>query len=245
MDRRYMCTKNRRHLAKPPVFRNAQSLDVALFGAARGAVGRFLARVGGTPVHLGAADHDLPAHEIGPVQFLGRFLGRFERLHLDEAEALRAVGVAVHGDLHVLHRADLGEEIEQVALSRLVGQVADVELGRHDFLRGRIGLGPFLALGTLGTFRAIGTLRAGRPFPILRAAAFRTATGRHDVGPRGLRGAGAGAFLARDPVDEGREGTDFFLRAGVGRRPVGVITVRAMFAGGSAAAASASSATTP
>ena len=38
--------------------------------------------------------------------------------HLDEAEALRAVAAAVHGDLHVLHRADLGEQVEEVAFRR-------------------------------------------------------------------------------------------------------------------------------
>ncbi len=60
--------------------------------------------------------HDLPAHEIGPVQLLGRRLRRLQLFHLDEAEALRAVRMTVHGDLHVLYRTNLREQVEQVAL---------------------------------------------------------------------------------------------------------------------------------
>ena len=38
--------------------------------------GRFLRRIHAAAFHLRAADHDLPAHEVGPVELLGGFLGR-------------------------------------------------------------------------------------------------------------------------------------------------------------------------
>jgi hypothetical protein len=156
--------KNRRHLAATPVSWRDHLLDLTPSrrdccpSRARAKSNPLVrSRIGiagilaGTLVHLRAADHDLPAHEIGPVQFGRGFLGGFQRFHFDKAEALGAIGVAVHRDLHILHRADLREEIEQIALGGLVGEIAHVELGRNDLLRNRIGLrGPVLAPGAFG-----------------------------------------------------------------------------------------------
>ncbi len=115
-------------------------------------------------IDLRTADHDLPSHEIGPVQFIGGRLCGFQLFHFDKAETLGAVGATIHGNFHVLHGTDLGEEIEEIAFRGFVGQVAHIELGGDDFLQDRLGLGAFFAPGTiipLFTFLEIGTRAAG------------------------------------------------------------------------------------
>ncbi len=167
-------TKNRHHLAVRPVIWTKSFLGSRVGIAAGMRIGFgsrriLLARIDRSLVDLRTADHNLPAHEIGPVQFLGGGLGGIERFHLDEAETLGAVRAAIHRDFHILHRTLLGEEVKQVAFRSFVGEVANVELGRDDLLHHRFSLGPFLAGGTIvalgavftgSAFLEIGTRRA-------------------------------------------------------------------------------------
>ena len=59
--------------------------------------------------------------------------GLIHGLHLHKGETLRTHVVAIHDDLDVLNRTNPIEEIEQVALSGVEGQVAYVEARGCDF----------------------------------------------------------------------------------------------------------------
>jgi hypothetical protein len=98
---------------------------------------------------LGTADHELAAHEFFVVEFCDGALGLIHRLHLHEGETLRAHVVAIHNDLDVLNRAHAIEEIEQIALGCIEGEVADVEARGCDFhnLRRSHACGAFGAAG--------------------------------------------------------------------------------------------------
>ena len=82
---------------------------------------------------LRAADHELAAEEFLVVQFLHGALGFIDRLHLHEGEAFRALVVPVTYDLRVLHVANAVEQLEEIALGCVEGQVADVKTRRSDF----------------------------------------------------------------------------------------------------------------
>ena len=80
--------------------------------------------------------HDqLAAEEFLVVQFLHGPFRFVDGVHLDEGEAFRALVVPVGDDLCVLDCAHAVEELEQVALRGVEGQVPDVKPGRGDFDR--------------------------------------------------------------------------------------------------------------
>jgi len=80
------------------------------------------------------------------MQFLHCALRFLDRLHLDEGETLRALIVAIAHHFRVLDVADAIEELEQVALGGVEGQIADVKTRRSDFDRLRFALRARLAL---------------------------------------------------------------------------------------------------
>ncbi len=61
------------------------------------------------------------------MEFLDGALGLGCGIHLDESKALGALGVLVGNNLDICHRAHAGEEIEEIALRSIVGQVSDVK----------------------------------------------------------------------------------------------------------------------
>ena len=73
------------------------------------------------------ADHQLAPKEFLVVQFLDCALGFLDRLHLDEGEAFRALIVTIAHYFGVLDMADAIEELEEIALGRVEGQIADVK----------------------------------------------------------------------------------------------------------------------
>jgi len=138
------------------------------------------------------------------VEFVDGALGFADAVHLHEPEAFGTLGVLVGDDFHVGHGADAGEQLEEVALGGVIGQVADVktrcgDLDGFGFARltgsalfarfarpaRRTGLAGFVA-GALTAFVA-----AGRGFGGLR----REAEERFDFIPQAGRFAGlAGDF---------------------------------------------------
>ena len=93
-----------------------------------------------------AADHQLAAEEFLVVQFVHRALGLVDRLHGNEGESFRALVVAIGHDLGVLDVANTVEELEQIALGGVAGQIANVQPRRGDFDRLRFTLRPRFAL---------------------------------------------------------------------------------------------------
>ena len=71
------------------------------------------------------------------ASFLGRdcpgAFGLRDAVHLHETEAFGALGVLVGNDLDIGHGADTGEQLEEVALSGIIGEVTDVEARRGNF----------------------------------------------------------------------------------------------------------------
>ncbi len=80
-----------------------------------------------------AAHHELASEEFLIVQFLDRAFRFFGRQHLHEGKPFRALVVPVADYFRVLHLADAVEELEQIALSRIEGEIADVKTRRCDF----------------------------------------------------------------------------------------------------------------
>jgi hypothetical protein len=95
---------------------------------------------------LGAAHDQFAAEEILVVQFVHGAFRLVHGLHGDEGEAFRALVVPVSHDLGILHVADAVEELEQIALGRIEGQVADVKSRRRDFDRLRSASRPGLRM---------------------------------------------------------------------------------------------------
>ena len=94
---------------------------------------------------LGSADHEFAAEEFLVVQFFDCALGFVDRLHRDEGETFRALIVAIAHDLGVLNVADAVEELEQIALGCIEGQIANVETRRSNFDRFGFALRPRFA----------------------------------------------------------------------------------------------------
>ncbi len=84
------------------------------------------------PLGAGAIDNHFPTHEGLVVQDLYRALRFFHVGHVDEAVALRLVGVAVVNELDLADRTDSFEEFFQVVFGGIVGEVAHVQTGRFD-----------------------------------------------------------------------------------------------------------------
>src|SRR5207244_3448250 len=95
------------------------------------------------------ADHELTPEEFLVVQFIHRALGLLDRLHLDEGETFRALIVAIAHHFGVLDVADAVEQLEEIALGCVEGQIADVKTRRRDFDRFRFTRRPRLLLRPL------------------------------------------------------------------------------------------------
>ncbi|MEY2546148.1 MAG: hypothetical protein QOG48_1265 [Verrucomicrobiota bacterium] len=93
-----------------------------------------------------AADHELAAEKFLVVQFRDGAFGFVDGLHLHEGESFRALVVAIAHDLGVLHMADAVEELEEIALGRVEGQIADVKSRRAYFDRLGFTLRPRFAV---------------------------------------------------------------------------------------------------
>jgi hypothetical protein len=72
-----------------------------------------------------------------PVEPLDGRLCLGVRVHLHEAEPLRAVRIPIDDELRTLHGPELGEQRLQVGLVHVVGQIAHVQLLAHDRTPGR------------------------------------------------------------------------------------------------------------
>jgi hypothetical protein len=84
---------------------------------------------------LRAAHDQFTAEEFLVVQFVNGAFRLIDGLHGDEGEAFRPLVVPVGHDFGIVHLADAVEELEQIALGRIEGQVADVKSRRRDFDR--------------------------------------------------------------------------------------------------------------
>ena len=111
---------------------------------------------------LGSADHEFAAEEFFIVQFFDCALGFVDRLHRDEGETFRALIVAIAHDLGVLNVADAVEELEQIALGCIEGQIANVQTRRSNFDRFGFVLRPrFARLLLLLLLLTVTRLRSG------------------------------------------------------------------------------------
>src|SRR5437763_15131966 len=110
---------------------------------------------------LGSADHEFAAEEFLVVQFFDCALGFVGRLHRDEGETFRALIVAIAHDLGVLNVADAVEELEQIALGCIEGQIANVETRRSNFDRFGFALRPRFARLLLLLLLTVTRLRNG------------------------------------------------------------------------------------
>ena len=81
-----------------------------------------------------SAAYNQPAtEEFFVVQFLYSPFRFLYGLHLDKCKTFRALVVPIAYDLCVLHVANAVEQFEEIALSGVERQVADVETRRRDF----------------------------------------------------------------------------------------------------------------
>ena len=80
------------------------------------------------------AAHNEPAtEEFLVVQFLYSAFRFLDCLHLHKRKTFRALVVPIAYDLCVLHVANAVEQLEEIALGRVEGQVANVETRGRDF----------------------------------------------------------------------------------------------------------------
>ena len=74
-----------------------------------------------------ATHHQPAAKEFFVVQFLHGAFCFLNGLHLHKGESLRALVVPITYDLCVLHVPDTIKQLEEIALRRVEGQIADVK----------------------------------------------------------------------------------------------------------------------
>ena len=80
------------------------------------------------------AAHNEPAtEEFLVVQFLYSAFRFLDGLHLHKRKTFRALVVPIAYDLCVLHVANAVEQVEEITLGGVEGQVANVETRRRDF----------------------------------------------------------------------------------------------------------------
>src|SRR5262245_52364145 len=84
----------------------------------------------GTPLRLGSGliDDQVSVAEESAIQHLNGLGGFLLRAHLHESKAARAAGELVRDDANRFHRARLREELAEVFLRSLEGEVTDEEL---------------------------------------------------------------------------------------------------------------------
>ena len=80
-----------------------------------------------------AAHHQFAAQEFLVVQFLDGPLCFLDGLHLHKGESFGALIVPIAYHLRVLDVADAVEQLEEIALRGVEGQIANVKTGRSDF----------------------------------------------------------------------------------------------------------------
>ena len=80
-----------------------------------------------------AAHDQSAAKEFFVVQFLNGPFRFLEGLHLNKRKTLRTLVVPIADYLRILHVPDAVEQFEEIALSGVEGQVADVKTRRSDF----------------------------------------------------------------------------------------------------------------
>ena len=73
------------------------------------------------------------AEEFLVVQFRDGAFGFVHSQHLHEGKTFRALIMFVGDDFRVLHLADAIEQLEEIALGGVEGEIADVETRRRDF----------------------------------------------------------------------------------------------------------------
>ena len=84
---------------------------------------------------LRATDHESAAEEFLIVQFLHGAFRFLNGLHLNERKTFRALIMPITYDLGVLHLPHTVEQFEEIALSGVEGQVADIKTRRSNFDR--------------------------------------------------------------------------------------------------------------
>ena len=88
------------------------------------------------------AAHNEPAtEEFFVVQFLHSAFRFLDGLHLHKRKTFRALVVAIAYNLSVLHVANAVEQVEEIALGGVEGQVANVKTRRRDFNAFRLACG--------------------------------------------------------------------------------------------------------
>src|SRR5262249_5351569 len=80
---------------------------------------------------LGLVDCEAPAVDLLILQTLDGLLRLGLAAHLHEAEALAPTRVAVHDDLRTLHDSEPGEQLLQVGVADLIGQIPDIQFPAH------------------------------------------------------------------------------------------------------------------
>jgi hypothetical protein len=84
-----------------------------------------------TADRLGTAELEGAAHEFLAVQFTDCAASFLDGAHGDKGESFGTLGAVVHHDLGIADTTDAVEELEEIALGSIVGQIADIEaLGR-------------------------------------------------------------------------------------------------------------------
>ena len=76
---------------------------------------------------LRAADHKFATKELLIVQFLDGTFRFLDRLHLHESETFGPLIVTITYDLGVLDMANAVEQLEEITLRRVKGQITDIE----------------------------------------------------------------------------------------------------------------------
>ena len=84
-----------------------------------------------TATLLGLVDVDGAPIELAAIELLDRRLGLLVRAHLDEGEATRTAGVAIHHDLRVGDGPDLPEGVAQSDLGGVVRKIPNVKASTH------------------------------------------------------------------------------------------------------------------
>jgi hypothetical protein len=116
------------------------------------------------------ANNESATEEFLVVQFLHGASCFLDALHLHKSKTFRALVVTVTYDLGILHVSHAGEQFEEIALSCVEGQVADVKTGGSHFYPFRLArrarwLRPIARLPYGFLFFSTVTEKFGNPLP--------------------------------------------------------------------------------